>query len=303
MGVFLCWYAYRQFTDEQISEILKYLKNADYFYLILSVFLGFLANVSRGIRWQYPLLAMGFKTKKLNLIFAVFIGYLLNTTIPRSGEVSRALTITNYENIPFEKTFGTIVTERMVDMLILLLFIFSVIFIQFDIINEFVLSKIPFEKLLILSAFLIILVGIFLFLLLKSENKFAKKIKNIVFGLKEGVLSIFKLKQKALFLFHTFFIWLCYFCMFYVCFFALEPTKNIEFNQVLTAFVVGSLAVGFTNGGLGAYPFFVSQILLNFGIDLTIGTALGWISWAGQFLMTLFFGLLSFLILPFFNKK
>ena len=115
MGGFLCWYAYQQFTEEQFTEIKKTFLVADYFYIILAVFLGFLADVSRAVRWELMFRPMGYKTSLLHRIMAVFMGYLVNVTIPRSGEVSRALLVSNYDGVPFEKSFGTIISERVID--------------------------------------------------------------------------------------------------------------------------------------------------------------------------------------------
>ena len=139
--------------------------------------------------------------------------------------------------------------------------------------------------------------------LYKSKNKLANKIGSFLTGLKEGILSIMKLKQRKAFLLHTFFIWAMYFLMFYVPFFALPETSHVSLSTVLTAFVVGSFAIAFTNGGFGSYPFFIAEILLLFGIDLVAGTAFGCIVWVAQFFMTLFFGTISFILLPLLNRN
>jgi len=120
VGGFLCWYAYQQFTEEQFTEIKKTFLVADYFYIILAVFLGFLADVSRAVRWELMFRPMGYKTSLLHRIMAVFMGYLVNVTIPRSGEVSRALLVSNYDGVPFEKSFGTIISERVIDLLLVI---------------------------------------------------------------------------------------------------------------------------------------------------------------------------------------
>ena len=255
LGIFLCWYAFAQFSDQELSLIKEQFFKADYSFLWLSVGMGFLSHVSRGIRWQYTLASMHYFPKRYNLVLAVFIGYLLNLTIPRSGEVSRALIINRYDKVPFDKSFGTILTERVIDMCILLLFI-AVVFV--------------FRKLLS--------------------------------GIKEGIFSIAHLKKKWQFIAHTVFIWLMYFLMFYVVFFSMEQTKDLSLIQVLTAFVIGSFAIVFTNGGLGAYPLFIAKVLLLFGVAETVGTALGWVIWIAQFLMIILFGGLSFLLLPLINR-
>ncbi len=303
LGVFLCWYAYNQFTEEQLIEIKEKFIKADYFYVGLSVLLGFLSNISRGLRWQLLINPLGYRTKAYNRVMAVFISYLVNITIPRSGEISRALVINRYDGVPFDKSFGTIISERVIDLILLLLFTLSVFLIQFDLISEFLLSKIPFQKLLITAIAGLVLSGLFLWWLYKSKNRLANKISSFLIGLKEGIFSVVRLKQRKAFIFHTFFIWGAYFLMFYLPFFALPETSGVAPSTVLTAFVVGGFAISFTNGGFGSYPFFIAEILLLFGIPLVIGTAFGWIVWISQFFMTLFFGGISFVLLPLLNRK
>ncbi|MFK8303214.1 lysylphosphatidylglycerol synthase transmembrane domain-containing protein [Capnocytophaga stomatis] len=303
LGVFLCWYAYSQFTEKQLVEIKMKFMDANYFYIGLSIFLGFLSHISRAIRWQLLISPLGYRAKTANRIMAVFIGYLVNITIPRSGEISRALVINRYDNVPFDKSFGTIISERVIDMILLLSFTLSAFLIQFDLISDFLLSRVPFKKLIIIGGIGLILGGGFLWWLYKSKNSLADKISNFLLGLKEGIFSIVKLKQRKSFILHTFFIWGMYFLMFYVPFFALPETSDVELSTVLTAFVVGSFAIAFTNGGFGSYPFFIAEILLLFGIQLVTGTAFGWIVWVSQFFMTLFFGGISFILLPLLNRK
>ena len=282
VGGFLCWYAYQQFTEEQFAEIKQTFLTADYFYIILAVFLGFLADVSRAVRWEFLLRPMGYRTSLLHRTMAVFMGYLVNVTIPRSGEVTRALLVSNYDKVPFEKSFGTIISERVIDLLLLLLFTATAFVLQFDVISSFILSKIPFEKLL----WLMLIGGVsfiaFLYLVYTSQKKIFVKIKDFLNGIKEGVLSVLKIRHKVLFLLHTLFIWAMYFLMFYIPFFALPETTDISLPNVLTAFVVGSFAMSFTNAGFGSYPFFIAEVLFLFGVATPIGTAFGWLVWTSQ---------------------
>lgn len=304
LGLFLCAFAYNQFSEEQLSQIKEEFVGANYFYVGLSMFFGFLSNLSRGLRWQLLLSPLGYRAKSYNRVMAVFVGYLVNVTIPRSGEISRALVVNRYDGVPFDKAFGTIISERVVDFILLMLFTATVFVIQFDLISAFLLSKIPFQKLLLLATFALVAVAVFFWWLYKSKSPIAAKISKFVVGLKEGILSIAKLKQnRNAFIAHTVFIWAMYVLMFYIPFFALEQTVGVSFATVLTAFVVGGFAITFTNGGFGSYPFFIAEILLIFGIPLVIGTAFGWIVWISQFVMMLFFGTLSFILLPILNRK
>lgn len=303
VGGFLCWYAYQQFTEEQFAEIKKTFLSADYFYIILSVFLGFLADMSRAVRWEFLLRPMGYRTSLLHRAMAVFMGYLVNVTIPRSGEVSRALLVSNYDGVPFEKSFGTIISERVIDLLLLTAFTGVAFVLQFDVISSFILSKIPFQKLLWIALIGGVSFVVFLYLVYTSERKLFVKVKGFLSGIKEGVLSVMKIRHKTLFLLHTLFIWAMYFFMFYIPFFALPETATISLANVLTAFVVGSFAMTFTNAGFGSYPFFIAEVLFLFGVATPVGTAFGWIVWTSQFAMTLLLGGLSFALLPLIKEN
>ena len=302
LGLFLCWYAFAQFSPEELSLIKEQFLRADYSFLWLSVAMGFLSHVSRGIRWQYTLASMHYFPKRYNLVLAVFIGYLLNLTVPRSGEVSRALLINRYDKVPFDKAFGTILTERVIDMCILLLFIAVVFVFQFDLVWHFLESYFTFSYIIVILLVLGLVFVAFLYWIYRSTSSIAQKIRKMLSGIKEGIFSIAHLKKKWQFIAHTLFIWLMYFLMFYVVFFSMEQTKDLSLIQVLTAFVIGSFAIVFTNGGLGAYPLFIAKVLLLFGVAETIGTALGWVIWIAQFLMIVLFGGLSFLLLPLINR-
>lgn len=303
LGVGICWYAFSKFTPEQIAQIKENIQKADYTFLTISIFLGILSNISRGLRWRYALAPMGFSPKKRNAILSIFVSYLLNLTIPRSGEISRALILTRYDNVPFDKSFGTIISERIIDLIILFSFVFLAFVLQFDLLFQFISEKIPFQKLIFLMFFGGITFLSFIIFLWKSESYISKKIKHLLSGLKEGVFSIFKLEKKWTFIAHTIFIWAMYFLMFYISFFSLEATQNIPLPNIVTAFVIGSLAIGFTNGGFGAYPVSIAEVLALFGVALTTGTTLGWVMWLAQTLMIVIFGGFSFLLLPFINKK
>lgn len=236
---------------------------------------------------------------------AVLVAYLVNLIVPRAGEIARATTMAKYENIPFEKAFGTIVSERVADA-VMLLGIMGLAFVY----QTELLSSYLFEDdesgsgytMYILVA-LLVLGAAFIWLIRKSENPIIQKIQNFVQGLIQGVISIFKMKKKWAFIFHTVFIWVMYVLMFYVVTFALPETTHLAFGAIIVGFVVGGLSMALTNGGLGTYPVFVASALTLYGVDENPALAFGWIMWTAQTVMVLFFGGLSFLILPIYNKE
>lgn len=302
LGIFLIWYSYNKFTPEQIQEIKNHFHEANYGFVALSIFFGVLSNLSRAYRWNYMLVPLGFKPRFSNNIMAVYITYLMNLFIPRSGEISRALVVNKYENVPFDKAFGTIISERVADFVILLIFIASALILQYQLISDYLLASIDVFKIYILIGIAVPIVFLFFYFLKKSSSTLSLKIKNFLLGIKEGVFSIFKMKNKWAFIGHTIFIWLMYVCMFYLMIFALEETSHISFTAIITAFVVGSITIAFTNGGFGSYPFFIAGILLLFGVPETAGTAFGWLVWTSQTVVVIILGGLSFLLLPVLNK-
>ncbi|CAZ95469.1 lysylphosphatidylglycerol synthase transmembrane domain-containing protein [Zobellia galactanivorans] len=304
LGVFLVWYSYYKTSPEDREQILYYIKDADLFWVGISIVLGILGHISRAVRWNYLLEPLGYKPKIINNIFIILMAYFANLGIPRTGEILRATALTTYEDVPFEKGFGTIVTERVIDVIMLLMLIGLTLLLQTDSILGFLQNKGFNLKglLLLMGAGLFGLVLFFIFIK-KSSHRIALKIKGFIKGLMEGVFSIFKMKKKWAFVFHTLFIWACYVGMLWVIKFTVPETIHLSLSQLMVAFVAGSFAMTATNGGIGLYPIAVSSALAIFGISAVSGDAFGWIMWIAQTLMIVVFGAISFLVLPLFNRN
>jgi uncharacterized protein (TIRG00374 family) len=303
LGVFLIFYSYNQFSEKDIEEIKKHFKNANYYYLNFSIFIAFLGSASRAYRWKYVLDHMGYKTSFANNFMAVSIGYLMNMTVPRSGEISRAVILKKYNGVPFDKAFGTIIAERIVDMVILLGLIIVAFFVQYDILKTFILDKIPLQKLILLMIIGLVLFVAFILVYIYSKLSFILKLKEKISGLKEGILSILHMEKKWSYLGHTFFIWFSYIYMFYIGLLVISETNMLPISAVVTSFIVGSVAIAFTNSGFGSYPFLMAKILLFYHISETAGSAFGWIIWTSQMLLLVILGTLSFLLLPILNRS
>lgn len=303
LGIGIISYQYNRFTDNQIKEIVSCFKNANYFYVILALFFGFIGNAIRAYRWKYVLEHLGYHSNFRNNFMAVSIGYLLNLTVPKSGEISRAVILKKYNNIPFDKGFGTIVAERIIDMFFLLFFMILAVLLQFKIIKEFIFDKISLHLIVFLS--LIAIVGFVSFMLIYnySKLKIVTIFKEKISGLKEGLLSIFHMKDKWKYFFQTILIWFSYIVTYYFATKVISDTSNLSFEAIITCFVVGSIAISFTNSGFGAFPFLTSKVLLFYAIAEPAGAAFGWIIWTSQMLLVLVLGLLSFLLLPLLNRK
>lgn len=304
IGIGIIYYQFTTLTSNELEKIKISFLKADYFYVFLSLFVALFGYWSRAYRWKFALQHLGYQTKFRNDLMTVCVSYLVNLTIPRSGEISRAALLKKYENVPFDKAFGTVVAERIVDMLIFLLFVAVGFVSQYDKIYSFLLEKnVKFETLIWVSIASFLMFIIFILVWIYAEWKIILKLKQKLAGLIEGMQSILKMKDKWNYIFHSFFIWFSYLIMFYVTIFALPETTNISFDVVVMGFIFGTLAVGFTNGGLGAYPLAIAMIFSLYGISNDISVAFGWLIWTSQTLLTIFLGLLSYLLLPVLNKK
>ncbi|PQJ21704.1 lysylphosphatidylglycerol synthase transmembrane domain-containing protein [Tenacibaculum sp. SG-28] len=299
LGGFLVWYS---FTIVPPKELLEYFKGANYSWVFLGLFFGLLSHLSRAYRWKYLLEPMGYKPDFLNSVMAVLVAYLVNIFIPRGGEVSRAAVMANYEKIPFEKGFGTIVAERIADLVMMLIVILITLFFQFDFIYNLVVEN--FDPVKIFLAITALTIGIFLFkrYLKNATTGIGFKLKNFLLSLSEGVTSIFKMKNKWPFILHTIFIWVMYVAMFWATVPAIEGL-TVPFGGVLVGFLAGGFAIAATNGGLGAYPAAVGAALTLFGIASKTAVAFGSVMWAAQTAMIIIFGGLAFLLLPVYNKN
>ena len=305
IGIALIWYSVSKLSPADMAAIRNSFQTANYWWVGLSLLLGLLSNMSRAYRWEFMLSPLGYKPRFLNSLMAILIAYLLNMIIPRAGEIARATTISKYEKVPFEKAFGTILSERVADVIILLCIILLAFILQTELISGYLFkdnsssSSVKWIFLLVMGSFGLL----FLKLLRKTSNPFLMKIQKFVYGLFQGVLSIFRMKKKWAFLFHTLFIWSMYILMYYAITFVLPETKNLPFSAIVVSFVVGSLSIALTNGGLGTFPVFVASALTLYMVPESAALAFGWIAWTAQTLMIIVLGGLSFIILPVYNRK
>jgi|TARA_B110000285_G_C15141485_1_gene631005 uncharacterized protein (TIRG00374 family) len=305
VGLFFIYFTVNTTSYEERELIYSYIKNADYRFLLLSIFFGVLSHLSRAYRWKFLLAPLGYKPRFINSILAVLIAYIANLGIPRSGELLRATTLSSYEKIPFEKTFGTIIAERLVDLIILIGFILLALSLQFELIwNVLKEKQVSMTKLLyFFFGCLIPSIYVIRFLFKQEKYPLVIKIKNFLKGLGEGILTLKTMPNKGAFIAHTLFIWTMYLAMFYVVKWTVPETASLGFSALLPAFVIGGLAISATNGGIGIYPFSVALMLAAFGVSNESGLAFGWISWTSQTLMIIVFGSLSFFVLPLVNRR
>ena len=301
IGLFCIYYSFKNIS---FSDFKDYFTKINYLWVFAGIFLGALSHISRSYRWKFLIEPLGHKLGFINSVLTVFSAYLINYTIPRAGDIARGTMISKYEKIPFEKAIGTIVAERVVDILSILIIILLGLIIEFERISEKLISFIAKTDLstLFWALFFFIVFLVTLYFIIK-RFKFYTKIKLFVNGLIDGVTVIFKMKKRNQFIFHSIFIWLMYVLMFYVTSKAFVELHEVSFFQLTISFTLAALSIMFSNGGIGIYPLAVEESLGWYGIQSTTGLAFGWVMWLSQTLMVVIFGGLSLFILPFINRS
>ncbi len=317
LGMLLLWLVFRKLN---IHTVLEEMRGANFWWLGLSMVFGIISHVFRAMRWNILIEHMGYRTKTSTTFFAVMIGYLANTAVPRLGEVTRCGVLSRKTKVPFDSLVGSVIAERIFDLFVLLFLIFLVIVFQMELLGQF-LDKylfVPLEQqvghsygpiLLIIGA--VVLLGLIGFLIYRyvfprlTKYVFFKKIYSFLQGLINGAKTIYQIRQKALFLFYTFMVWLMYTLMVYVPFYSLCETSHLDLIDGLTVMTIGSLGmVAPVPGGLGAYHFIVKAILLEiYKVPAVAAASFATLTHAAQTLMIILVGSLSYLYLFLIGKK
>ena len=301
IGIFCIFFSFRNIS---FTDFTKYFYEINYLWVIVGIFLGALSHISRSYRWKYLIEPLGYKLGFINSVLAVFSAYLINYTIPRAGDIARATMISKYEKIPLDKTLGTIVAERAVDVICILTIIATGLIFEFNRISEKLISLIENTEISVV----IIYVGVIILILFVSnrvlrKSKYYKSILNFFLGIIEGLTIIFKMEKRVPFILHSIFIWLMYILMFWATSMAFFELHEVAFYQFMISFTLAAISIMLSNGGIGIYPLAVEESLGWYGVQSTTGLAFGWVSWLSQTMMVIIFGGLSLFILPFINRK
>lgn len=302
-----------------MSEVWQDIVDANYMWMIVALVFAIGSHIFRALRWNLLINSLDYSTKLSSTFYAVMTGYLANTAVPRMGEFVRCGMLSNKEKIPFNALFGTVISERVFDLITLMLIIFLVIVFQLQSLGAFIVSVFgPFFldlfsniQSIIMFAGILIITIILVVLLIKALKE---KIKNLPFydrirgfldGLIDGVKTIMKLRQKWLFIVYTFFIWLFYALMVYFPVLMLPETSHLNFVDALTILAIGSLGiVAPVPGGIGAYHFITKAVLVEiFGIGGNAAGSFAAITHAGQTILNVVVGALSYFYIVFLTKK
>ncbi|MCX6352882.1 MAG: lysylphosphatidylglycerol synthase transmembrane domain-containing protein [Bacteroidetes bacterium] len=315
IGGVLIWLSVKNLTQDDITHIKESLANADYSLVILSTIISILAHISRAIRWKMLLAPLNHYPKTSNTFFAVMVGYLANYSVPRLGEISRCGVLTRYEKIPFTESLGTVVVERIFDVICFFLIVGIMLLTQAHEMYEYlnqnffgVMQKkmdVMMASPIKLSIVIIIFVGFiagFFFFRKKIFGMLGSKISGFIQGFIDGMQGIRKLKSPWLFIAHSIFIWVVYYGCMHIIFLSIKETAHLSIGAGLTVFIAGTLMVMVTPGGLGAFPIAVQSVLLIYAINSNTGLAVGWLVWLAQFVMIVLVGLISLILLPILNR-
>jgi len=310
LGIFIFWMVYK---DQDIKRIKNILTNdVNYFWIVVSLFIGLLSHISRTIRWNLLIEPLGRKPRLLNTFLAVMVGYLMNLALPRMGEISRCGVIARYEKISFTKLVGTVVLERLIDVLMLLVLLAIVVLTQFGQVLEFLKNNPEVNEKLQKVIYSPILIGGLLFFLAVlwisrhkiRESSLMKKVMGFVGQFIEGFRSIGKMKKKGAFIFHSVFIWVLYYLMTYLIFFSFGFTSHLGPLAGLTVFVLGSFGmVAPVQGGIGAWHFMVIEGLALYGVDKADGKVFALLAHGTSTIMLIVLGLIGLIVLPFVNER
>jgi glycosyltransferase 2 family protein len=317
IGIFFIWIFLRNLTAKEKHEIINSMSEANYWWIILAIPLGILSHYIRAMRWKMLIETMGYKPGNANMFFAVITGYFANLALPRLGEVSRCTVLTKYEDVPFEKSFGTVITERVLDMIVFIFLFFLNLALQAERLSGYIDEKIykPLQAKLHLSyglsgAFAIVMIssivilGIVYLIFRKriTHNKLYSKLKTILLGFVEGMKSLSKVRNLWLFFFYTFAIWALYLLMAYIVFFSIPASSGVGLGAGFAVLVFGSVGFMVVQGGIGIYPAIVAETLVLYGVASAQGYALGWLIWTSQNLTIVIVGIISLLLLPILNN-
>ncbi len=316
VGAFFFWLIVR---NQNLNEIKSKLLQAQWVWALVALIFGFISNVFRALRWNMLIEPLGQKVRLINSLGAVMVGYMANLAIPRLGEVMRCAVLQRYEKVPINKLLGTVVAERAIDVVTILVLLIVVMIAEFELMSTFSkqqiliplqdqwLHRLPMHPWLLVGTGVVLLLGLWLvrFLLIKWKNKRATlRLLQLVKGFVAGLRSVMLVRQQRLFVLYSLLIWTMYTLMSYVCFFCFEATSELSFIAALAIMVFGGFGwAAPVQGGFGTFHLIVAQALVLFGIAENDGLAYAILSHATQVAGMLLLGLVALFALPLINSR
>lgn len=312
LAVFLLYYCFRNIN---FTDLYKGLKEANQLMIWLSILAGFIAYILRALRWKILIEPLGYKPSLLRVYDALMIGYTINIVLPRVGEVTRCAILTKTNKVPIEPLFGTVVMERVIDLLCMMIAVVLVFFLRIDFFGAFLSKKIflplwsQIEEMEFFLFALIACLGVgfsFVYFFWRKWMRFplVQKVKNSLDGIVQGLKSIFRMKQYLLFLLYTLGIWVCFWLTSYLVVLAVPNTAELTAADGLFLMVLGSMGwVVPVPGGMGSFHYIVALGLSVYGITFEPdGVIFATIAHESQLIPMVVLGIISFLSVSFSQK-
>jgi glycosyltransferase 2 family protein len=310
LAVLLFWWVYRDMDFSRLGKAFS--GDVHYGWFIFSLFLSVLSMVLRGLRWHQLIEPVCPGGRKKVTILSIFVSYAANMLLPRAGEVARCGILKKADGLSFTKTLGTVITERVFDMICLLVIALATVLLQMGFFRNFFIQNPESLKKLIDMATSPVLWGgfvalILLFILLRKRIRrfgFYEKLHDFVLRLWEGMKSITTLKHPLLFIFYSVAIWGCYFLMFYIVKYFFSFDISLGVLAMLSGFVMGSFGVvAPVQGGIGAYHFMVIYTLMFYGISESNALIFALVAHGLQTVYTLVTGLIAYVWISSMEKR
>lgn len=310
LGFAFIWWFWTKLETGEKTQIWDSLKQTNYLWFTLAIAISLFSHYVRALRWRLMSETFSCKVSRTNSFLAVMSGYLTNLAVPRLGEVVRCTMLKQSDGIPIEKSLGTIVTERIIDMILFAILLLTTMVIQKDLLFNYIEKNLNLNVDNLIQLFIIgivvLVIVVALFLAFKRKiqhNKTYNKTKDLIKGFLEGIKSIFKLKNPWLFIFYSILIWALWILGTFVCFQCLNETDILTPIQALVTTVLGAFGPMITPGGIGLQPAIFAEVLETYTISRPIGYVCGWLNWLSSQVGTIVVGLIAFIYFSTKKKK
>ncbi|MFY0607363.1 MAG: flippase-like domain-containing protein [Cyclobacteriaceae bacterium] len=306
LAIVLLYFAFRNID---LQEFISKSKEVDYSWVVVSILLSMVAYYARAYRWNLLLKPLGFP--KLNVHrtnLAILIGYLANLAFPRLGEVTRCAMLKRSDDVPVATSFGTVITERIIDMITLLVLILLTLLVEYERLMTFMSNMIEglegVSGIVWKSALVLLIGGIAFLALAYFLYQKSVKVRSFINSLIEGLLSLRKVQNLTGFIISTLVLWVTYYFMSYLIVFSIPETSHLSWMVGIMLLITGGLALAVpVQGGIGTYHAFISAMLLLYGVDQTTGVFLATLLHSSQIVAIAGFGGIALLISFLIQKK
>lgn len=325
LGVFFIWLSLRHLNAEDRRTVMEVVGSVNtlkgWLMLVLAAFFALLADFFRALRGKILLQPLHYQVRTSMMFYSVMVCFMANLALPRLGEVLRCTFLQRYEKVPFQKSLGTVITERAVDLVFWLVMFVLAIFINTDLLNNLIVDAdagltvrqwMEAKGLSLLgNHMLLAIVVVFALLVLLAfltrkwwmRNPFFVKIWHFCQGIWQGFISIKDVKRPWRYWFWTVMMWVAYFFGTYVFFFAMPCLSGVSPSAGYSVLIFGTIAFMVAQGGIGAYPLIVAGVLMLYGVEYTSGLAAGWVGWILQTVVALAGGFVSLVLASFTTKR